>query len=117
MGYRRYPASGGRPRRRAGGPRRRWPEGDPTAAHRGRPGSRWRERRPRARRHPLPHEAYRGPGAAGRYGGAPVPYGPDHTYNFHYGDYYGYGPDFRRGEERIGHVRAWRRPCGDYEPK
>ena len=60
-------------------------------------------------------EGYTGPGEAGRYGHAPVPYGPDHTYDYHLGDRYGYGPDFVRGEERIrkrrlDEFRARRRP-------
>jgi len=44
---------------------------------------------------------YRGPGELRRYGDAPVPYGPEHTYDYRMGDRYGYGPDFVRGEERI----------------
>ena len=46
-------------------------------------------------------EGYTGPGELGRYGNAPVPYGPDHTYDYHFGDRYGAGPDFVTGEERI----------------
>lgn len=53
---------------------------------------------------------YRGPGELGRYGNAPVPYGPDHTYDYHRGESFGYGPDFRIGEERIGHRPAPHRP-------
>lgn len=55
------------------------------------------------RRHPFPLEGpgYTGRGEAGRYGSAPVPYGPDHTYDYHMGDRYGYGPDFVQGEERV----------------
>ena len=55
------------------------------------------------RRRPFPIEGagYRGPGELRRYGDAPVPYGPEHTYDYRMGDRYGYGPDFVPGEERI----------------
>lgn len=51
---------------------------------------------------------YRGPGEAGRYGDAPVPYGPDHTYDYHLGDRYGTGPDYWVGDRRV--RRGERRP-------
>ena len=57
-----------------------------------------------------PGGGYSGPGEAGRYGNAPVPYGPDHTYDYHLGDRYGYGPDFQIGEPQIGHHPPPRRP-------
>lgn len=44
---------------------------------------------------------YTGPGEAGRYGDAPVEYGPDHTYDYHLGDRYGYGPDYLEGDRRV----------------
>lgn len=64
-----------------------------------RPGPRRRHRHHRPWH--LHGPGYAGPGELGRYGNAPVPYGPDHTYDFHLGDRYGYGPDFRLGEERV----------------
>lgn len=93
-----------------------WYERPPTRArrgstdrpYRGRPDHRHEPDRrvflPRPdRRRPFPIEGrgYTGPGDARRYGDAPVPYGPEHTYDYHMGDRYGYGPDFVRGEERI----------------
>lgn len=59
-----------------------------------------------------PGTGYRGPGELGRYGNAPVPYGPDHTYDFHFGDRYGYGPDYQIGEERLRELRGPRRQAG-----
>lgn len=91
-----------------------WYEGRPERHARPRLSHRRRARRrgeplrepplpPPDRRVPFPLEGrgYTGPGEAGRYGDAPVPYGPEHTYDYHLGDRYGYGPDFIRGEERI----------------
>lgn len=49
---------------------------------------------------------YTGPGESYRYGEAPVAYGRDHTYDYHLGDRFGYGPDFYQGEARI---RYWPR--------
>ncbi len=81
---------------------------DEDRLHRGRPDdlpeSERRTFLPRPdRRRPFPIEGrgYTGRGEARRYGNAPVPYGPEHTYDYHMGDRYGYGPDFVRGEERI----------------
>ncbi|HEX7119671.1 MAG TPA: hypothetical protein VF212_12830 [Longimicrobiales bacterium] len=55
----------------------------------------------RRRPFPLAGRGYSGPGELGRYGRAPVPYGPEHTYDYHLGDRFGYGPDYVTGEERI----------------
>ena len=58
----------------------------------------WERPRPS---HEVPRWRYRGPGEAGRYGDAPVEYGPEHTYDYHLGDRYGYGPDYLTGDERV----------------
>ncbi|HEX6941225.1 MAG TPA: hypothetical protein VF158_17650 [Longimicrobiales bacterium] len=92
-----YESRSGRARRRAV---RRPPHGRTTYRREAWPGPPL----PRPdRRHPFPIEGrgYRGPGELRRYGRAPVPYGPEHTYDYHLGDRYGYGPDFVAGEERI----------------
>lgn len=97
-----------------GTPRKR-----PLAAGRGRgydePAPRRRPRRRHRDRPRFPPEGpgYSGPGELGRYGDAPVPYGPDHTYDFRFGDRYGYGPDFYEGEARVRRdpgLRSRRRP-------
>ncbi len=86
--------------RRSRGRRTRRPT---TPRHPGRAARRAAPPSPPDRRHPFPlaGRGYEGPGELGRYGRAPVPYGPDHTYDYHLGDRYGYGPDFVLGEERI----------------
>jgi hypothetical protein len=68
---------------------------------------RWREQflggqgRPPEREPSYREEPYSGPGELGRYGNAPVPYGSRHTYNYHFGDRFGYGPDFYVGDDRV----------------
>lgn len=79
------------------------------------PERRARPRRALRERPSFPPEGpgYSGRGELGRYGDAPVPYGPDHTYDFRFGDHYGYGPDFYEGEARVRHdpeLRRRRRP-------
>jgi len=67
-----------------------------------------RERQPGAMRGQSPDGpfhlydgGFRGRGPVGRYGDAPVPYGPDHEYDFHHGDRFGSGPDFWSAERRL----------------
>lgn len=81
-------------------------EGRPDEPRRQRRGPR---RRP-MRRFPPTGPGYTGPGEAGRYGHAPVPYGPEHTYDYHLGDRYGRGPDFWTGEARVRRGPAPRPP-------
>lgn len=116
MKYTRQPPGGEPPPRRTRPLRHPRRADDPAFVPRVRLTGTRRERRLRSRRYPADREEpYRGPGPAGRYGGAPVPYGPDHTYDFHFGDHYGYGPDYRLGEERIRRASQRRGPRRDYE--